>query len=57
MLLLLGSNEATPLLSWDTWGLISMGVLVTVLWLLFRRLFDDGPPPPAPPPSPPPPKA
>jgi hypothetical protein len=28
-------------LSKDTWGLIAMGVLITVLWLWFRRIFPD----------------
>jgi hypothetical protein len=32
-------------LSKDTWGLVAMGLVITVLWLLFRRLFkEDGKP-------------
>lgn len=29
----------TPLVSWDTWGLIFIGALVVGLMLAFRRLF------------------
>jgi hypothetical protein len=29
----------TPLVSWDTWGLIVIGALVVALMLAFRRLF------------------
>jgi hypothetical protein len=36
--------DASPLISWDTWGLIAMGVVVTALWLYFRRIFPDEPP-------------
>jgi hypothetical protein len=34
-----------PLISWDTWGLITIGVLVLVLWLAFRRMFPEDQPP------------
>jgi hypothetical protein len=32
-----------PTLTMDTWGLVAMGVVVTALWLSFRRLFPDDP--------------
>jgi hypothetical protein len=35
--------DALTSLSKDTWGLIAMGVLITVLWLYFRRIFKDEP--------------
>jgi len=35
--------DAAPFISKDTWGLIAMGVVITVLWLFFRRIFKDEP--------------
>jgi hypothetical protein len=32
---------AEPMISFDTWGLIVIGVLVLVIWLAFRRLFPE----------------
>jgi hypothetical protein len=31
-------------ISWDTWGLVAIGALVTGLWLFFRRSFPEDPP-------------
>ncbi len=33
--------DTFPLFSKDTWGLIAMGVLITVLWLYFRGIFKE----------------
>lgn len=46
MLLLATEAPATPLFSWDTWGLIVIGLMVLVLWLAFRRLFPEDKDPP-----------
>jgi hypothetical protein len=37
-----------PFFSWDTWGLIVIGVMVLVLWLAFRRMFPEEKPLPPP---------
>lgn len=31
-------------ISFDTWGLLVTGVVITVLWLAFRRMFPKEPP-------------
>jgi len=35
------AQPAEPMISFDTWGLIVIGVLVLVIWLAFRRLFPE----------------
>lgn len=38
---LLLADAGHPFISWDTWGLVAVGVLVTALWLFFRRMFPS----------------
>jgi cbb3-type cytochrome oxidase subunit 3 len=44
-MLLVSESAATlptePMISFDTWGLIVIGVLVLVIWLAFRRMFPE----------------
>jgi hypothetical protein len=39
----MAASPDSPMISWDSWGLIATGVVILVLWLAFRRIFREKP--------------